>query len=397
MTAEQSYLLQVLADHINGRPSSPPEQVDWVKLLEYANMHQVEGIFFYQCKAFLPPEVGGRMQQLYAASMFYYANRVALVKKVERAYTEAGIPFFMVKGLDVAALYPKPALRTMGDTDIVIHPEDQKAADSCMTQCGITFTNQTKTVYEYSKNNIEFEVHLDLLNEGMEQEWPGDYEQIMWERTSAIEGTTKRMLDWSYHYIYLIIHIQKHMLFGGIGFRQFMDLAIVQKNCQLDEEWIMTKLKELNLLEFTKSCMSMCSRWFDLNLPMSEPVAESFYTSATEKIFENGVFGFNDESNDVNYFLSLSEQNNGRVKAFIYCVFPTYERLRKLHPFTFIDGRPYLLPVAWIYRFFYHLKIGNAKKMVDVAKGFIASKTKADERKKQLDDWGLSGTKGENR
>ena len=42
---------------------------------------------------------------------------MALLEQIEKAFTEVQIPYYIVKGSEIARLYPVPALRSMGDTD----------------------------------------------------------------------------------------------------------------------------------------------------------------------------------------------------------------------------------------------------------------------------------------
>ena len=90
-------------------------------------------------------------------------NRNAQHRQIFHSFSEAGIPFFTVKGLDVARFYPVPALRTMGDSDIVIHPEDKDKAHAVMTGLGYQTMRKANIEWIYSKGGLVFEIHDRLL------------------------------------------------------------------------------------------------------------------------------------------------------------------------------------------------------------------------------------------
>lgn len=53
MTNEQTFFLQALADHLAGEKTTVPADLDWNRLLEYAQSQQVGGMLYHQCKDYL--------------------------------------------------------------------------------------------------------------------------------------------------------------------------------------------------------------------------------------------------------------------------------------------------------------------------------------------------------
>ena len=121
---ENPLILTILADHLYRRKTTLPADTDLSALAGLSRLHQVDGIVYMQCG--FPPVPS--MAEAYSAATFYYANRTRLMAKIAAALTEQEIPFFTVKGLNVAKYYPVPALRTMSDCDIVVPPEHMNAA-----------------------------------------------------------------------------------------------------------------------------------------------------------------------------------------------------------------------------------------------------------------------------
>ena len=397
MENEQSFFLQILSDHLNGRQTTQQENIDWSLIMTYAQNHQVNGIVYWQCKDFLPDEVGKRLRNKYFSELYYYYNREALFKQVKQAFSAAQIPFFTAKGLSVAQYYPIPALRTMGDCDIVVHTEDKEKASSVLISIGFENPSRGTNEWVYYKNKLEFELHDHLLYDvsGNTKSSRNLTDQVAWEKAASTGEGSCHELDWSFHFLFLLLHLKKHMLRYGIGFRQFMDLAVILQHRDLDWTWLQNTLKELELWDFLLISLALLRRWFEITSPVDTlEVDDAFYEEATEKVLGNGIFGFNDETNFANATISAILQNRGplwwrRAKVLISSAFPTYRNMRYVPYYALLDRRPWLLPVAWIYRFYrvfrYHTTM-NGKVMLDHA---MTARMRLDAQKETLTKWGL--------
>lgn len=397
MTNEQTFFLQILADHLNRRQTAPRENIDWATMLTFAQNHQVNGIIYYQCKRFLPDEVKKRLEKKYGSELFYYYRRLELYEQVKNAFSAAQIPFFTVKGLTVAQLYPFPALRTMGDCDIVVHTEDKEKAHAVLMELG--FENEAKGGNEwvYFKDKLEFELHDHLLYvETSNTEASRKLtDAAAWQKAAPTDDGTCYELDWSFHFLFLFLHLKKHFIHYGVGFRQFMDLAVVFQHCELDWTWLQETLEELSLWSFFQICIALINRWFETASPFEpKQLDASFYEEAKEKIFANGVFGFDDVTNHESRRANDILWHRGprwlaRMKVLLGNVFPPYRVMRYVTFYAFVDRRPWLLPFAWIYRFFRSFRYrltANGKALLN--ESMIPNEI-IDVRKEALAKWGL--------
>ena len=395
MTIEQRFFLQLLSDHLNGRKTEAQSDLDWDQIVSYAADHEVNGIVYHQCRSFLP-EAYEELSHKYAAEVYFYINRNAQHRQIFHSFSEAGIPFFTVKGLDVARFYPVPALRTMGDSDIVIHPEDKDKAHAVMTGLGYQTMRKANIEWIYSKGGLVFEIHDRLLYD-MPFNSKAGLESVdqAWDHAAPMGEGTRYQLDWSFHFLFLLLHLRKHLVDAGVGFRHFLDLAVIVKHCDLDREWLGAKLEELNMTRFAQICSALMDRWFGAPLPVGEiSLEDAFCDELTEKVFHNGVFGLSDENNRDHTQINAIALKQGprwlvRVRNLFRSVFPPYRDMRYVKEYSFLDGRPWLLPAAWIYRFYrsvrYHLG-KNGKNMINNA--FIPDE-RLDARLEELTKWGL--------
>ena len=131
MTREQAFFLNIIKDHINGKRTELSEGVDWNVISKYAKEQDLQGIVYFQCKSHLKynsqlEEVCKTLEKAFMLSLYMYASYNHSYSEVKAAFQESNIRFFAVKGLEVALTYPFPALRTMGDLDIVMSTEDRE-------------------------------------------------------------------------------------------------------------------------------------------------------------------------------------------------------------------------------------------------------------------------------
>ncbi len=392
MTKEKQFIIRVLSDYILKKKTENTPDLDWEKVLEISKIHQISGIVYSQCKEFISKAYSFEFLKAYAYCVHAYENRVNLLSSLTRRFEQSNIAYIIIKGTEVAPYYPCPQLRTMGDTDIVVKSEQRAAAGEIMLSEG--FVNESdydNKEWVYVNEKLKFELHDSLIydeiiNDSKHEEYFGDF----WR---YVEGNK---LDWNYHFLFLILHLRKHFMNSGVGFRQFMDIAVLAKyNEELDWALIEQKLGELGLLDFAKMCLSFCEKWFGVSSPLGEcETDEDFYEQSTEIIFSNGIFGFDNEANFKNDALNHLRQENGSfftmVGIALSKAFPPYRMMILEKHYAFLKGKPFLLPIAWIYRFFRGIKykkVGQEKKRVFndsfVSKEFIEQRTQL------LEKWGL--------
>ena len=254
MTREQQFFLQILSDHIACRATAPCPDLDWSALADISGKHQLDGMVYYQCKAFIPADFAPRFSKRYSVELFYYYNREALFRQVAAAFSRENIPFFTAKGMDMAPHYPVPALRTMGDCDLLVHSADKPRVHQIMLDMGFENTLKEDHEWSYFKDNIEFEIHDHLLygtDFGNDRVYLEQMDRA-WEHTSPADGS-RFLLDFDYHIQFLLLHLRRHIIHMGAGFRQFLDLSVAAQAFP-DADWpaIEREMARTGLLPFAR-------------------------------------------------------------------------------------------------------------------------------------------------
>ena len=402
MTEEQQFFIQILADHIHGRPSAPrTDTLDWEKLAEYADEQALPGLAYIQTRDFFrehpdtAPDIAERLHKRFRSEVYLYVNRDTELKEIARQCGD--MPLVLIKGSVVQHDYPEPVLRSMGDVDFVIHTEDRQKADAIMLAEGYSKMVDNHAVWTYDKDHIEFEIHDHMFYEYLTNnvDYQGYFDQV-WDHVQLLDGTKNIYVpEKNFHFLYVMAHTAKHIVNKGMGFRAFLDMVfMVRQEPALDWDWLAAELERLELLDFTRTCFALCQRWFGVTMPLASGVPEeSFFEEVTDKAFRDGTFGLHNEQNEAAHSakeLSRAEAPYWRAALALAWrkLFPPYKDMQLVPWYRFVDGRPWLLPAAWVYRWFYTARHKFSQSKAILTEPF-AKRNQIEARKTLIDRWGL--------
>ena len=399
MTGEQRCFLGLLRDYVHQQPSRTPETaVDWEQVARYAGEQSLGGVVYVQCRELLEPKSAGlrKLHQQFYGTVYGAVNDSAALAQASEALEAAGVAYLPFKGEVLRRYWPEPRLRSMGDRDLLVHPEDAGAADRVLQGLGYEKFVDNHAVWTYTKGSTRLEVHNVLFYEHLSNQvdYTGYFSHI-WETAAPLNRRGAFLPEPNRHFLYLMCHTAKHIVNKGMGFRAFLDMVFMaQREPALDWAWLTEELERLELLEFTRVCFGLCQRWFDVTMPLPAAALEDgFFESATDKVFRDGTFGLHNRQNeaassakeikrsDAPYWrtaLGLAWRN----------LFPPYRDMQLIPWYRFVDGRPWLMPAAWVYRWFYTAfhKFGQSK--ARLTEPFV-KRDVIEKRKKLMDDWGL--------
>lgn len=390
MKNEDIYLIQIMRNHLSGVKTEPISHVDWAYIFSLSQSHEVSGIVYCQCKDYIPTEFLALFERKYGTALYYYANRKKALQYIMNELQE--VPFFFVKGIEVAKYYPMPPLRTMGDCDIVVNPEDFQNTINELCSLGFNGTSVTD-VHEWSCDylGLHFELHDVLVRDG---EYANTIQVTFFNNYSLY--VHKGVLDDNFHYLFLLMHLRKHFINNGVGIRQFMDIAVeIQRGPELDWVWIEEKLLYLNLSVFAHACYSIIEKWFGIVAPVVfDRLDECAIREITEKVICNGVFGFADNNNRDNKASNalLLKDGNEYTNRFLYFfsnLFPGYTYMNGYPGCGFLTGRKLLLPIAWGRRFIHIIVNHRNRSRIDTLKSTFISHEDLNSRELLLKQMGI--------
>ncbi len=396
MTKEQSFFFQVLRDYLHRDKTTPPQELDWARVCQWADAHKLGGIFYVQCASGLRSQPGllSRMNTGFLAAVSRGANLGEDYKTLRDAFDQAGIPYIPIKGILIAEHYPDPELRTMGDIDVLVRQEDCERIRDLLLPLGFENENWYINEWDYTLNYTEFELQAKIIGKDRPDEGAVNrYFNRFWEYAHPGEGSSL-LLEPSFHFFYLIAHIAKHLRWVGVGFRQFYDLAVLMSDCpeRYDWDWIRQQAEQIDFFRFTACALAMVERWFGVPSPYgTDCLSEELFQDLTDKIFADGVFGFENEANRIHAVEKAAQESKLplpllKCKTALRLAFPSYRALTTSKKYDYLRGRPYLLPYAWIRRAFRGRNSGGAR---DLSAVLRSTRSEVDARTRQMQELGL--------
>lgn len=391
MSREQEFFLLCLKDHFLKQETKDPGEMDWNELYRIADDQQFLAVVFCQCRAFLPKQYEQKYRKATNAIAYLNNTRREYTRHVTGLLQNAGIPYILVKGAVVSDYYPDWQFRSMGDTDII--SPDLKAADEVMRSDGFERSSKNDYVCCYDKDDLHYELHSSLVD------FVETYtEPVLRFLGRYLEYVRENRLDPSFHFLYVLVHLRKHLMNFGIGFRQFADVALFAANeSGLDKAFILDELEKMGLLPFAKKVFFLTERWFGIPTMFDreeEQADDTFFAEATDWIFKNGVFGFqNEENRQATSANAVRGKKSHALATLGYAfkrVFQPYKTMVSTGRYPFLEGRPWLTPAAWVKRWIDSIKKRGLKSSGGLVGDAFVTKEYVAKREALYAKWGLN-------
>lgn len=355
MELEHEYLLDLLGCYLTGRIPAPRNDVDWEKMIQLADIHSVKGILCYMSMRYRlcpDPALSSGHRQIVMSTVGRFAQRGALADQLFGKLRDAGIEHILMKGAVVRHFYPVSELRTFGDIDLVIHPEDREKSHALMLEAGFRPEVDWGPVYSYLRGPEVYEIHTDIMEEEVSDK--ADYQAYfarMWQHTvPRMECTLE--FEPEFHFLYLLTHIAKHIAGCGAGVRLYLDIGafILHYGERINWTWIEGELKKIALWDFARVALTAVERWFGVACPLGfEAVADEVMDEFLLYTLEAGTFGHFQRENAMAKLKKTETDSAGsRWKLLLTRLFPPAGEIEARY--TYLRKMPWLLPVAWIHR-----------------------------------------------
>lgn len=375
MDNNEFYLLKIISAAIRGkRPAEPKfHPVEWERIFSGAAEHEVHTLIYPSIRMLAPavqppPHLFDQWEKgclILAAKQLHYMNEAY---QVLRSLGESNISVIVVKGLLLRELYPYPELRTMGDIDLLIKPEDGARAGAVLEALGYSRNRHTGLVEAFKSGNfLSIELHYALFDPEAYVNL-NEFEKQLWvhAKSSTIGGQSVLTLSLEDNLIYLLQHMAKHFRSAGFGLRQLCDviLFIEAHAAEIDWTYFWSTVKQYGYESFIITVFEICRQFLGLQqVPPpsgceSNTADQEAVLMLIEDIFSSGVFGHKNKSRGLSGGITKNLSNNeitGTQPKFESCVsfisnvlFPSYLKLHERY--SYARKLPLLLPVAWLHR-----------------------------------------------
>jgi predicted nucleotidyltransferase len=382
MEKEEQYLITLCNAYLKKQAIKLDESVDYSRLFSVCREHNLLAIAFCpiknsQNKSIIPQNIYKNFEDAFYETIIRYDMQSKVMQSIDKILSDNDIKHIFFKGAQIRDLYPVPETRAMSDIDILIEQDNRDKVKKLLLSNSFEIKNSNGPVYDYTKDGILIEMHTKIISGkvGSSNAENCFLDAIEHAQFTNCQGT----LDADYHLAYLITHIAHHFWFYGAGIKMILDLAVFQSSYKIDYDKLMIRMEQIGLLDFSKTILSVCYKWFGVGQTYNKDV-----TKTEEFLTSFGAFGNAKRNKAV--VVERKELEEGKktspIMTRLRLLFPPYSKLKNIPYIKFIEGRPYLVPFAWIYRIFYNFKY--KRKFVMEATLAIGSDETDAESKKEL-------------
>lgn len=399
MDNNSKYFFSLLTAFLKEELPPKPINVDWEKIYNLAHIHFVSGAIYTVIqkldKAQQPEEqIFKKFKSDFFNTILRYEEQDKAYKEIIQKLNQDKIPHLLFKGSVLREYYPVKQMRALGDIDFLLHEKDHDKVKKALLQIG--YKNLTNTGHwQYVKGKVLLEAHDKLMySEINEKADYSSYFESAWNNAKAEKKSFTCKLNIEYHLIFILTHIAKHFYGCGAGVRMILDVAVIIKKFEetLDYTYIWKELKKLKLDVFSKNIFELCARWFEVYVPALErDMEDETFEAISNYILEGGTFGFNNRNSAVHIirkeYDKTSNSKLAQFKAFWKKIFLNYKTMINIYPI--LIKLPFLLPFAWIFRWFKCIVI-KPKRTLNILKGLFSKVNEAEQSYEVLKRIGLS-------
>ena len=377
---KNSNILWLLARAMQTNTSdAPPGDIAWLAIDEIAKKHVVLPLVFQAALSL--PSFQRPPAELLQAWKRYTLGTVIHNERSMRAQSEAvsmlqvaGIPCAVLKGASVAALYPRPEMRALGDIDLLVRKEH------CEKAAGIL------EAHGYQRYEIDHAFHIGFIGESAYMElhyaisrFPasqaGRHIAARLEdapnraKTARIAPYAFPVLSEPDQALSLLLHMERHIVDEGIGLRQLCDWCAFAASLAPEtlEAQVLPTIRECRLYQFASTLTKICVDWLGLDAQrhawcMHVPGQTS--DALLADILDNGNILANSPERSASTSLVKGEESTDGRRSMLSTATHNLTSLARKQ-FPILNRMPVLLPAFWVYlpvRYLYRIARGTRPK-----------------------------------
>lgn len=360
MQRVQDTLLQVLSDTIWHKPSEYSfTESEWEDILTLAEAHGVSFLVLQEASSIsrqVSPEKWSGWRRKLLSTVVNNASLMAVQTQIVGLLAQQGIPCAILKGTSLAACYPDPLARALGDIDLLVAPEYVDQAAGILASQGFRAPKESYDHpyhIDFYRNNTVLELHF-AASTFPDSETGAHARRVMdscWQgiRTKRVEEHTFPCLSDYHQALSLMLHMERHMTNGCIGLRQLCDWAVFVKDVPAHsfEAEILPMLERCGLAEFARVLTKACVQYLGLDpdwVCWCRMVRDRHTEAMMREILRTGSIHNKNNNDDLSSLFVESSGSEPVIRVFVRKI---NKIARKRFPVT--KKVPLLLPVFWVY------------------------------------------------
>lgn len=287
---------------------------------------------------------------------------LAAQSKVLDLFKTNDIPVVVLKGAAAAMYYPKADLRSMGDIDLIVLPEDFDRAHALLSRAG--YREESNEKYQrHAKffDTLDHEIELHRFFSSSQNATANQvvdsivFDGIRGREWADVFGFKIPVLPPMANGIVLLEHINHH-LSSGLGLRQIIDWMMYVKTHLDDDLWnssFRTAAESIGLGRLAEVVTAMCRKYLGLRIDSNwySSVENELCDELMAYILSRGNFG-RAESFSSKASTNVLVQFRNPVSAFRYL------QAGGRYHWKAIKQHPWLGHIAWIYQICHLVKMG---------------------------------------
>ncbi len=345
MYTQQRAIIDLIKSALICEKVQLPKDMDLETAYKVAELHGITAIVYqgaYNCGITSNSEI---MTKLFMRTCEYvnYSQRQGFVlSKLLNAFDENSIDYLPLKGITIKKLYPKPEMRVMSDADILVNLSQYTKIKRVMSEIGFKESRVTDHELQWIHPALYVELHSKLIPSYNEDYYA--YFGDGWKLASKIENSSRFTMTREDEFIYIFTHFAKHYRDAGIGIKHILDIWLYKKNyLDLDEKYIITELKKLQLDKFYANVLDTLEVWFN-NKQENEKTE-----LITQTIFNSGAAGTYESAVLSSAVKTRNKEKNKKTVRFTMVkktVFKPYKEM--CEKYKNLKKLPLLLPFYWV-------------------------------------------------
>lgn len=282
------------------------------------------------------------LKKAFGAYIFKDLQQEGHLLGIRNAFNHHQIDHIFLKGSHLKYLYPKTYMRAMGDIDVIVRKNDFQQAIHELQALDYKQTNAISHHHSFSGvDDCEIELHQSLVSDFDETNMI--FLDRLWDEAKRKQERDFQMSS-EFEYVYLLLHLYRHLKQTGIGLRSLIDLYIFTEKNTFDQVKLNQYLEETEMVLFNQK-VEHINQIIINQKPMNDMDQKTI-----EYIIRSGIHG---KGSQYEYFLprrvsAQEDKKVSKIRYFFSQVFPSRKHLQETYPYLKKHG--YLLPWAWFVR-----------------------------------------------
>lgn len=350
-----------------GNGQLPLDHPDWDYLAQLAHIHTLTALFYAGASQYADfsdwaPEHRETLRRETIAQVGGQTMRTQCFLSLYQSLLEAGLRPLVLKGIVCRSLYgPLADWRPSSDEDVYLPPEQVERCRQVLEENGWRLSSHEDSLslahrlqeiaFDSDQSLRHLELHPTLFGEDdPDRKRCSNYFQNIDGRAVSItvEGQRLYTLGYTDHYLYLFLHLAKHLKGNGVGIRQILDLMQFQRAWGANIDWVEVRrvIPRLSSPELYADVVELGRR---MGFEEADPLFDTLQPELLlEDSLEGGIYGFDREGQGRGVIVARAAQYPTWLGRLRRLLFPSAQQLLEGRPW--LEKKPWLLPVAWVQR-----------------------------------------------